>query len=213
MPFTFPKVWREPTDHVSDCYFCLASVTGVTAKSKHTVQYPNLPSVMRSVPHSAELPVPKPPTNMTLSDSESSDEDVDQANNNMDCDPTFARASSSNEPNLLTQGDLNDIVHDLNLSKKQAELLGSRLKGWNLQRQDTKVCFYHGCHEEFKDFFSQEDGVAFCNDVCSIMEVLGREFNPDQRHLFIDLSKVSLKGFYSTMEISSPLFLWLMQPT
>ena len=100
---------------------------------------------------------------MTLSDSESSDEDVGQANNNMACDPTFAGASSSSEPHLLTQGDLNDIVRDLNLSKKQAELLGSRLKGWNLLRQDTKVCFFRGRHEEFKDYFSQRDVVVFCN--------------------------------------------------
>ena len=69
----------------------------------------------------------------------------------------------------------------------------SSLKGWNLLCQDTKVCFYHECHEEFKDFFSQKDGVVFCNDVCSIMEVLGHEYNPYQWHLFIDLSKVSLK--------------------
>jgi len=116
-------------DHVSDCYFCLTNITGVTAKSKHTVQYPNLPSAMRRVPHSAELPVSNPPTNMTLSDSESSDEDVGQANNNMDCDTTFAGACSSNEPHLLTQRDLNDIIRDLKLSKKQAELLGSSLKG------------------------------------------------------------------------------------
>jgi len=59
-------VWRESTDHVSDCYFCLTSITGVRVKSKHTAQYPNLPSVMRPVPHSAELPVPKTPTNITL---------------------------------------------------------------------------------------------------------------------------------------------------
>ena len=72
--------------------------------------------------------MPKPPTNMTLSDCGSSDKDVGQANNNMDCDPTFAGASSSNEPHLLTQGVLNDIVRDLNLSKKQAELLGFRLE-------------------------------------------------------------------------------------
>ena len=55
------------------------------------------------------------------------------------------------------------------------------------------MCFYHGRHEEFKDFFSQEDGVMFCNDVCSIMKVLGHEYNPDQWCLFIDLSKVSLE--------------------
>jgi len=124
--------------------------------------------------------VPRPPTNMTLSDSGPSDENVGQANNNMDCDPTFAGACSSNEPHLLTQGDVNDVVRDLNLSKKQDELLGSKLKSWNLLHQDTKVCFYRGRHEEFKDLFSLEDGVVFCNDVCSVMEVLGHEYNPDQ---------------------------------
>jgi hypothetical protein len=55
------------------------------------------------------------------------------------------------------------------------------------------VCFYHGHHEGFKDFFSQEDDDMFCNDVCSVMEVLGHKSNPDQWHLFIDSSKVSLK--------------------
>jgi len=33
----------------------------------------------------------------------------------------------------------------------------------------------------------------FYNDVCSVKEVLGHEYNPDQWHLFIDSSKVSLK--------------------
>ena len=55
------------------------------------------------------------------------------------------------------------------------------------------VCFHHGCHEDFKDFFSKEDGVVSCNDVCSVMEVLGHEHNPDQGRLFIDSSKVRLK--------------------
>jgi len=116
MPFVIPVVWREPTDHVSDCYFCLNSIIGVTAKSKHTVQYPNLPSAMRPVPQSAELPVPKPQKKMTLNDRDSSDEDVGQASNNMDCDPAFAGACSSNETHVLTQGDLNDMFRDLNLS-------------------------------------------------------------------------------------------------
>jgi len=33
----------------------------------------------------------------------------------------------------------------------------------------------------------------FRKDVCSIMEVLGHECNPDQCHLYIDSSKVILK--------------------
>ena len=51
---------------------------------------------------------------------------------------------------------------------------------WNLLRQDTKVCFYRGRLQEFKDFFSQKDGVLFFKDVCSVMEVLGHECNADQ---------------------------------
>jgi hypothetical protein len=68
-------------------------------------------------------------THLSLSNSKSSDKDAGQTNNNMDCDPTFAGVFSSNESHLLTQGDPNDIIQDLNLSKKQAELLGSRIKG------------------------------------------------------------------------------------
>jgi hypothetical protein len=34
---------------------------------------------------------------------------------------------------------------------------------------------------------------VFCNDVCSVMEVLGHEYNPDQWRFFTDLSKVNLK--------------------
>ena len=52
------------------------------------------------------------------------------------------------------------------------------------------MCFYRGRHEEFVDFFSQEDGVVFCN-VCSVMEVLGHEYSTDQWRLFNDWSKVS----------------------
>ena len=55
------------------------------------------------------------------------------------------------------------------------------------------MCLYRGRHEDFKDFLSHEDGAMFCNDVCSVMEVLGREYNPVQWRFFIDSSKVSLK--------------------
>jgi hypothetical protein len=45
----------------------------------------------------------------------------------MEYDPTFTGACFSDEPHLLSQGDLNDIVRDLKLSKKQVEFSGSRL--------------------------------------------------------------------------------------
>jgi hypothetical protein len=64
--------------------------------------------------------------------------------------------------------------------------------------------FYRGRHNEFKVFFSQEYGVVFYNDVCSVMEKLGHEYNPDHWRLFIDSTKVSLKLVVLHNENSCP---------
>jgi len=72
---------------------------------------------MRSVPHSEEQPVPKPP-NLTFSD-DNSDSGEDQEEDSVDCHPTFGASCSSFEPDLLTQEDLNDFVSDFTLSKNR----------------------------------------------------------------------------------------------
>ena len=53
MPFAVPMVWRNPTDHISDCYFCMTPPVskGLSRKKKHGIQYPNIPSEIRPVPH------------------------------------------------------------------------------------------------------------------------------------------------------------------
>ena len=81
------------------------------------MQYPHFLSAMRSVPHSEELPVPKPP-NLTFSDG-NSDSVEDQEGDNVHCHPTFGASCSSFEPHLLTQEDHNDLVSDLILSKNK----------------------------------------------------------------------------------------------
>jgi hypothetical protein len=56
-------------------------------------------------------------------------------------DPDF-QPSTSTEPHLISEGELNDLVRDLNLSKSQAELLGSRLQGWNLLQKNTNSLIF-----------------------------------------------------------------------
>ena len=60
MPFAVPMIWREPTNHATDCYFCLTNVKGMNKKNKNKIQYPNIPSALRPVPHSDDLPIPVP---------------------------------------------------------------------------------------------------------------------------------------------------------
>ena len=58
MAFATPMIWRESKDHLTDSYFYLANIKGITSKRKYTFEYPNLPSAMRTALHSEKLPVP-----------------------------------------------------------------------------------------------------------------------------------------------------------
>jgi hypothetical protein len=72
MPFALPIIWKEPTDHVTDCYFCIVPPLrhGITKGKKRTVSYPNISSAIRPVPHTEDLPVPVPPQQYILDSDE-----------------------------------------------------------------------------------------------------------------------------------------------
>jgi len=62
MPFAIPVVWRKPSNHSSDCYFCLIPpVASGMNKKKQRIDYPYIPYAIRPVPHGEDLPVPEPP--------------------------------------------------------------------------------------------------------------------------------------------------------
>ena len=71
---------------------------------------------------------------------------------------------------------------------------GSRLREWNLLQKDTKVCFFRNCQEEFQDFYSEENYLAYCNNICAVMDILDHEHTTTEWRLFIDSSKTSLKA-------------------
>jgi hypothetical protein len=132
MPFATPIVSRKPKDHSTDCYFCITTIKGIQSKFKKSVKYPNIPSAIRTILHSKQLPVLVPPTTWSLDPEEDTVEaDVqtdpgDEENEDLDF------LGGTTEPYKINQAELNNLVRDLNLSKGQAELLASRVKGWNL---------------------------------------------------------------------------------
>jgi hypothetical protein len=111
MPFALPIVWQEQKDHLTDCCFCLTKISGISLKSKHNIQYPSLPSAIRPELHSQDLPVPKPPEKWTIDDDNNDDEPVLMEQDISD--PDF-QPSTSNEPHFISQGEVSDLVRDLN---------------------------------------------------------------------------------------------------
>ena len=92
--------------------------------------YPNLPSAIRPVPHSADLPVPITPPCLPELKGESSE---NSENSSCDSDDTFQLSQEATKPHLISQKDLND------LTKSNSKLLALCLQQWNLLAPHTKV--------------------------------------------------------------------------
>lgn len=198
MPFAVPMVWREPQNHFNDCYFCVTNIRGFTGKSKHKIDYPDIPSAMRPVPHDVSMPVPVPPeTIITSSDeteSESKDPSPEASTSHNIPDELSSSDSASAKPHLITQADLNDLVRDLDLPKTKAQLLGSRLQQWNLLQKNVKISSFRKRESELLGYFFKDGDLVYCNNIPGLLEQLHLPNDTEQWRLFIDASKFSLKA-------------------
>jgi len=102
--------------------------------------------------------------------------------------------SSAPQPHILTQDVLNDLVRDLERSKNKAELLGSRLKQWNLLEKNVRISLFRSRHQQLAPFCRKEDDLVFCYDVDGLMNALGIKHDSQEWRLFIETSKLSLKA-------------------
>jgi hypothetical protein len=104
-------------------------------KRSGQIVYPNMPSVLRPVPQGEGISVPEPPKEFAI-DSDDEDERESTSGSSEPLASTELHVShgrpSAPQPHILTQDELNDLLRDLELSKSKAELLGSRLKQWNM---------------------------------------------------------------------------------
>lgn len=197
MPFAVPMIWREPTNHSTDCYFCLTKTKGYSKKKKQNIEYPTVPSAILPVPHGEGLPIPTPPLNWddVVIPEEEDDECFHSRTEDLfesSTDPSYVPPSS--EPQLVTQNKLNDLVRDLGLSKQQAELLGSRLQEWNLLAKGTTITSFRKRNSKFSTFYRLEGPMCVCFDVVGLMSELEITHIRSEWRLFIDSSKSSLKA-------------------
>lgn len=191
MPFAVPMVWREQKDHHSDCYFCLSNISGYCRKNKSKIVYPDCESAIKPVVHGTEYPVPIPPLPDALNE-DSDEEDNDGDNETMEV--THDPNSDIKKPYLIGQAELDDLVRDLSLSKEKSELLGSRLKEWNLLQKGTTVAHFRNRHMKLAAYYAVDHDVCFCHDVTGLMTALDNQYVAEEWRLFIDSSSSSLKA-------------------
>ena len=100
-------VWREPTSHADDCYFCSISVTGVSKKKGKPLSYKSFPSAIRPVAHSADIPIHKFKKLLDLSIDEQSGEEQHNFKQRTDVDDDDDEDfSCSSKPVLFDQQNL-----------------------------------------------------------------------------------------------------------
>ena len=189
-----PKIWREPTDHVNDCYFCLTPSIkkGFNNNKKFVIEYPNIPSAIRPVPHNDELLILEPrEIDLLSSDDEESSEESSVSES---CTSRNEEFGITTEPHLINESELNNLVRDSDFPKVKTELLDSRLKQWNLLLRGVKVCSFRTRQQFLAQFFSMIGGLVYCTDVGGIMQEFGYSHRPEEWRLFFDSSKLSLKA-------------------
>ena len=198
MRFGVPMVWREPKNHHVDCYFCKVDMTGWNQHKKKDWYYPEIESVRQPVPHCNEGPVPVFMFLPNLTADETLLEAMEDRNSSCSnySSTSMADEASSLSTNLkpFSQGQLNDLVRDLNLSKESSELLAARLGEHSVLDSGTKITFYRNRDNLLLRFFSMEYNFVFCNSIPGLLAEKGlSKYNSDEWRLLIDSSKRSLK--------------------
>ena len=162
----------------------------LNTQSLKNITYPNVPSAIRPVPHSEEIPVPMPPERLP-SESEimTSTSSSDDLEHGQAFEPGVPETSQP-----LKQHELDDLVRDLGLSKESAQLLGSRLREKHLLHPDTRFAWYRTREKSLTPYFASCDGLVYCQNVKGLVESMGKTYIPSEWRLFIDSSKRSLKA-------------------
>ena len=140
--FGIPIVWRDPTNHGTDCYLSVINLSGINRKNRSSLKYPDLQPARRPVAHCDEIPVHVFGELPDISDEDSSAVEENEEEVILDDDARHP----------FSQMELNDLVRDLGLSKSSAELLASRFKENNSLFNSARITFYPNRHEDYVIF-------------------------------------------------------------
>lgn len=184
--FSKPMIWHYQTYHKpNDCYFCQTDLVGHSFKTRNNILYANVSTV--TFPNfevdnciKNEITINEPDLNI--------DENV------LDEKQFVPNKYRSSERHLVAKADFEDLIRDLNLTSRQQELLGSRLKQWNLVENDFVITTCRKPDLELKECFKSDNdntNFVYCNNVPQLFRGLHHNYNSNEWRLFIDGSTKS----------------------
>ncbi|KAG8231492.1 hypothetical protein J437_LFUL007674 [Ladona fulva] len=163
MKLAIQRIWQEPTDHSSNCYFWMVNPSKCrTGKNDFAITYSVLPSSIAPVPHCHEFCM-----STRLERAHPSLEDSKQQVREQE---RRCRSRGFEETNLYYpyHKDENDLITDLGPAFGIGlDLYQVQLKQWNLLVDIVKVTVHRKRHHNFC-FFLLVKMVSFCLNVASL---------------------------------------------
>ena len=198
---------------MNDFYFCLINVKGFNKKNKQHLQYPNIHSAMRPIPHSDKVPVPIF-TNLPDIDEDQLRSSTSSTNfDNDDEEQDIAHeAWNAGRVSLYSQSELNDLIRDLNLPKQSAEVLASRLQEKHLLKAGTRVSFYRNREEKLRKYFQSDGQLVYCTDIEGLL-LLAMGLSGYRSGLFIDSGDFLLISQKEALSVSCSIMVTSMDPS
>ena len=196
--FAIPRILRKPSDHHTDCYFCIVDPTKRRkGKNAPPIEYPDIPLSMAPVPYNTtDLPVPQSPSRDQSCPAEASSEDSEKIGSSSSAFVMRRprRLGYKRCPYCSNQEDINNLIREMALTKSNAELLISRLKHLDLLDVSLRITFQRKRHRGFSTFFFFIDGLFYDHDIRGLFKAIGIPCNTFDWRLFIDSSSRSLKA-------------------
>ncbi|KAI6658271.1 hypothetical protein LOD99_15545 [Oopsacas minuta] len=182
-------VWREPKNHHDDCYFCMVNMSGWNRQKKNSWQCPDIDSAREPIRDCSKIQVPVLPSLLDTAFIEAIDESSDSPYCSNSCNELLQISKAEH----FIQGQLNDLVRDLGLSKDASEILASRLSEHNIH-SEVRIAYSRSRDEELIRDYSEESDFVFCNNIPGLLLAMGlSQYNPNEWRLFIDSPKRSLE--------------------